>query len=190
MHTAANGPDIDIAAELVRVVESVTAMCDHLVASLAVDRAEQRALLEADRAEQRALLEADRAERMIMIEALTKMVEALPAAITPASAPAPALPPQPRASERIVGGSVDAGPDPVIDLREAHQVREVRCRIGDEWVDGLEICGMVDDEAGVRYRVRRRVDGLAFAELVDAADIRYITPDTADDESSSRWSPL
>ena len=176
-------PAIDIAAELVRVVEVVSTMCDHLID-----------YIETDRAERQAMLDADRAERLLMIEALTKLVRSMPDAAThPALLEATDGP----NAERVVGGSMDAGPEPeadtIIDLRELGTVGEVRCRLGDRWVDGFEICGVSDDELGLRYRVRRRADGVVLPDLVDAADIQYVEPYddfTGPPAQQSNWSPL
>src|SRR4051812_46731675 len=35
---------------------------------------------------------------------------------------------------------------------------EVRCRFGDRWVDGFEVCERVAEDDRVRYRLRRRAD--------------------------------
>jgi hypothetical protein len=176
-------PTIDVASELVRVVEVVSTMCDHLID-----------YIETDRAERRAMLEADRAERLLMIEALTKLVRSIPGA---AGLPALEEGADAQFAERIVGGSMDAGPEPeadtIIDLRELGTVGEVRCRLGDRWVDGFEICGVSDDELGLRYRVRRRTDGIVLPDLVDAADIQYVEPYddfTGPPAQQSNWSPL
>jgi hypothetical protein len=115
----------------------------------------------------------------------------MPAAELPA-APDEAAP----AGERIIGGSMPAGPEPdaIIDLRELGTVGEVRCRLGDRWVDGFEICGVSDDELGLRYRVRRRADGVVLPDLVDAADIQYVEPYDGftgpPQQQTSNWSPL
>src|SRR5262249_38521735 len=90
-------------AELLRLFEVVTNMCDHVIE----------------------YIESDRAERRVMLETLATLGRAISdsaAALAPrlASAGVPVEPrvldrPEPR--ERVVGGSMPAGPDPVIDLR-------------------------------------------------------------------------
>ncbi|MDQ1382713.1 MAG: hypothetical protein QOG65_92, partial [Actinomycetota bacterium] len=99
--------------------------------------------------------------------------------------------------ERVIGGSMPAGPDPVIDLVErgaawdpappqtaepTPAVRltakdaavEVRGRIGDRWVEGFEICEVMSTPAGPRYRLRRRTDGVVLPELFEASSIRHV----------------
>ncbi|HET9729815.1 MAG TPA: hypothetical protein VFR41_10365, partial [Acidimicrobiia bacterium] len=53
-------------------------------------------------------------------------------------------------------------------------VVEVRCRFGDRWVDGFEICETIHDEAGERYRLRRRSDGTVLPELFAADAVRHV----------------
>jgi hypothetical protein len=161
-------PTVDVSTELVRVLDVVTTMCDHVIE----------------------YIEADRAERRLMIEALTRLARSLGDAVAAPSA---------SNSERVIGGSIPAGPD-MIDIREDPPVVElgdrpveVRCRFGDRWVDGFEICDIVNDSDGVRYRLRRRIDGVVLPELFDAADIRHVETfqqltDTPQQQRS--WSPL
>jgi hypothetical protein len=144
-------PTIDMSAELVRVLEVVTTMCGHVIG-----------FVEADREERRLMMQADREERRAMIEALSLLIARI--------GDQPAIPALPR--ERVIGGSMPAGPETVIDLRELETAREVCCRFGDQWLDGFEISEKVEDELGVRYRLRRRTDGAVLPELFSAADIR------------------
>ena len=129
-------------------------------------------------------VEADRAERHRMIETLTLLTRSV-------TAPEP---PAPNGNgERVVGGSMVPGPDPVIDLRPPETAVEVRCRFGDRWVDGFEIFEVLHSDLGVRYRLRRRVDGVVLPELFGAAAIRHVetfeelTPSSA---PNGHWSPL
>jgi hypothetical protein len=129
-------------------------------------------------------VEADRDERHRMIEVLTQLSRSV-------------TPPEPPAAngngERVVGGSMVPGPDPAIDLRAPETAVEVRCRFGDRWVDGFEIFEVLHNELGVRYRLRRRVDGVVLPELFSAAAIRHVetfeelTPSSLHDR---HWSPL
>jgi hypothetical protein len=163
-------PVADLQAELLKVLEVVTRMCDHVID----------------------YIEADRIERRTMVETLTNLTQALqqPAATVVASPPA--LPPV----ERVVGGSMPAAPERVIDVRDDHDETavEVRCLFGDRWVDGFEICEVIKDNGrGIRYRLRRRVDGVVLPELFDAADIRHV--ETFEELRSTppqqrHWSPL
>jgi hypothetical protein len=144
-------PAPPVPTELVRVLEVVTTMCDHVVE----------------------YIEADRVERRMMIDALTHLVHALGEAI-----PAPTTPAA--NGERLIGGSFTAGPEPDaqpdvdIDLTEPETAVEVKCRFGDRWVDGFEICEAVSEGDDLRYRLRRRIDGVVLPELFDAADIRHV----------------
>lgn len=161
-------PSVDVSSELVRVLDVVTTMCDHVIE----------------------YIEADRAERRLMIEALTRLARSLGEAVAAPSA---------SNSERVIGGSMPAGPD-VLDIREneppvvlGDQAVEVRCRFGDRWVDGFEICDIVNDANGVRYRLRRRIDGVVLPELFDAADIRHVETFqelTSTPNQQRSWSPL
>jgi hypothetical protein len=129
-------------------------------------------------------VEADRAERHRMIEALTLLTRS-------ATAPDSAAPNG--NGERLVGGSIAPGPDPEFDLRPPETAVEVRCRFGDRWVDGFEIFEVLHNDVGVRYRLRRRVDGVVLPELFAAAAIRHVetfeelTPSSPHDR---HWSPL
>jgi hypothetical protein len=205
----------EIPADLLRVLEAVTTMCDHVIE----------------------YIETDRAERRLMIEILGKLADRLaeaPAIGAPVTVPA-------LAGERVIGGSLPAGPDPapadpalpvtapeppvvdpapresttppataafepangqaahdgldggIIDLREADTAVEVRCRFGDRWVDGFEICDVLSDDTGVRYRLRRRIDGFVLPELFHATDIRHVETFAelqATPAQQRRWSAL
>jgi hypothetical protein len=171
---------IDIPTELLRVLDAVTSMCDHVIE----------------------YIEQDRSERPLMIEALTRLNRSL----GDREASIDAHPSSDR--ERVIGGTVDAGPDPlaagllagtpaedetVIDLRQEDTPVEVRCRFGDRWVEGFEICEVLHDGSGIRYRLRRRVDSVVLPDLFAAADIRHM--ETFEELTSERahprhWSPL
>ena len=51
---------------------------------------------------------------------------------------------------------------------------EVRGRFGDRWVDGFEICEVMETPEGHRYRLRRHRDGVVLPELFDATSIRHV----------------
>ncbi len=161
---AAESPD------LLRILDTVTRLCERVMDAL----------------------DEDRAERRVMVEALTRLTDALPAG-SPVVELAPAEP----TGERLIGGSMPAGPEPepepVIDIRDNDRSVEVRCRFGDNWVDGFEICEAINTELGVQYRLRRRVDGVVLPELFDAADIRHVETFeelTATPTQQRYWSPL
>ncbi len=148
--------------DVVRVLHAVTALCDRVVD----------------------YIEADRAERRLVVDALTRISGALdraPAtavadhAVTPPAVTPPAPEPRaPRDGERVLGGSMPATVDRVLDLRGQQTAVEVRCRFGGRWVDGFEIFDVITDEFGARYRLRRRVDGVVLPELFLATDVRHV----------------
>ena|GEM_PF-2975990 len=194
----------EIQTELLRVLEVVTSMCDHVIE----------------------YLEADRRERVAMLDTLTQLTRALTRE---------AVPPAPIVRERVLGGSMPAGPepvvvtelpaepfviaaslapeavepgipapvpghDPLIDLRDADRLIdlrdaeprpdevgiangshpttavEVRCRFGegDRWVAGFEIVEVLNGGDPARYRLRRQRDGAVLPQLFEAANIRHI----------------
>jgi hypothetical protein len=159
-------------AEFLRLLEVVTRMCDHVID----------------------FIEADRTERRLMIETLTQLARVITEGAAATVAAASALPAPAPPTERLLGGSMEAGPDPVIDLRSveprpASRPRvetnlseaptteiavEVRGRFGDRWVDGFEICEVMTTPDGPRYRLRRHRDGVVLPELFDATSIRHI----------------
>ena len=178
-------------AELLRLFEVVTNMCDHVIE----------------------YIEAERAERTMLIETLTRLGRAITdgaanaTAAANAAATAAATTTATAANgsrhdrelrERVIGGSMPAGPEPVIDLRqpdppavasstavpvEAAEVSasvpikiavEVKGRFGDRWVDGFEICEVMTTPEGPRYRLRRHRDGVVLPELFDATSIRHV----------------
>jgi hypothetical protein len=197
-------PPAEPQAEFLRLFEVVTRMCDHVID----------------------YIEADRAERRLMIETLSQLARVITdgaAATVAANASGPALLAPPAATppaesrERLIGGSMPAGPDPVIDLRQTEPrpaarprvqtdtetvlsdtasteiAVEVRGRFGDRWVDGFEICEVTTTPDGPRYRLRRQRDGVVLPELFDATSIRHIetfeqlSGDQLND-SSGHWS--
>ena len=183
---------IDIAAQLTHALERVTTMCDHVIQYVEVDRAERHAMLEAERA-----------ERRLTLEALGQLVRA--AGGQPPTLPVTLSP----GAERLLGGSISAGPDAdletepelVLDLNAAERGPEVRCRFDDVWLDGFEVSEVVHADEGVRYRLRRVADGTALPELFTSDDIRPVEhpdalahleniDDTPKNGSTSHWSPL
>jgi hypothetical protein len=126
-------------------------------------------------------IEADRVERRLMVETLTQLGHVITEGAATASF---------EARERVIGGSMPAGPERVLDLREAEREAErepwnpgasameiaveVRGRFGDRWVDGFEICEVMTTPDGPRYRLRRNRDGVVLPELFDATSIRHV----------------
>jgi hypothetical protein len=173
-------PQVDTQAEFLRLLEVVTSMCDHVIE----------------------YIEADRSERRMMIDTLTRLSRTITdgarATVAAASTPRPAPTGLFEARDRVVGGSMPAGPERDIDLRDPESQAEaqpqallteveplpgatsteiaveVRGRFGDRWVDGFEICEVMTTPDGPRYRLRRQRDGVVLPELFDATSIRHI----------------
>ncbi len=177
-------------AEFLRLLEVVTSMCDHVIEYIENDRAERRVMVDTLTDLGRVITEGAAA-----IVSATASIPALapPASNARASGSAPDDEPFVHGRERVIGGSMPAGPEPVIDLvapeapwepapvtaprtsaRDA--AVEVRGRIGDRWVDGFEICEVITTPAGPRYRLRRRLDGVVLPELFEASSIRHVDP--------------
>lgn len=157
------GIELQMQTEFLRLLEVVTSMCDHVIE----------------------YIETDRAERQLMLETLRELGRVITDGATAAVGAAAAAP----SRQRVIGGSMPAGPDPVIDLsppvdlcppvdielRETREIAvEVRGRFGDRWVDGFEICEVMTTPDGPRYRLRRHRDGVVLPELFDATSIRHV----------------
>jgi hypothetical protein len=72
-------------------------------------------------------------------------------------------------------------------------VVEVRCRFGDRWVDGFEVCDVVAHGGDLRYRLRRRSDGSVLPRLFSAEELRAVSPSpdaTVPRERRGGWSEL
>jgi hypothetical protein len=72
-------------------------------------------------------------------------------------------------------------------------VVEVRCRFGDRWVDGFEVCDVVAHGGDLRYRLRRRSDGSVLPRLFSAEELRAVSPApdaTVPRERRGGWSEL
>ncbi len=52
---------------------------------------------------------------------------------------------------------------------------EVRCRFGDRWVTGFEVCEVIRLDDVTRYRLRRRSDGSVIPTLFDEKDLRFFS---------------
>ncbi len=199
-----NGPGLDSQGEFLRLLEVVTSMCDHVIEYIEADRAERRQMMEMLTQLGRVITEGS-AAAVAAFTALSTAntnaaVHANPALpIEPAAAatllPTPMAAPEPVAAalprERVIGGSMPAGPEPHLDLvacrvesrrprvrdagvgQDPHPV-EVRGKFGDRWVDGFEICEVMSTPSGPRYKLRRQRDGVVLPELFDATNIRHV----------------
>jgi hypothetical protein len=69
--------------------------------------------------------------------------------------------------------------DPLPPVSEARSVPtdgvEVRCRFGDRWVTGFEVCEVIRFDDVTRYRLRRRSDGSVLPTLFEDRDVRFFT---------------
>ncbi len=142
----------------------------------------------------------DRAERTALVDAVSRLTTVLTVAgsFSFTSAPTPGR-------ETVIGGTVDpppaagtidTGPHDEIDLeavarepepssepapvpRAGRPVRpdgvEVRCRFGDRWVTGFEVCEVIRLDDVTRYRLRRRSDGSVIPTLFDEKDLRFFS---------------
>jgi len=166
------------AAELAKAVEEIARMC-----SLVADR-----------------VEAEREERKAMIEAVGALAQRALTLGAGAGAPAPAEPARPR----VVGGSIFTSrvPAPDADIvlvdngaaDEEHianlQVRtSVRCRFGDQWIDGLEVAEIINRTDGEpRYRLRRETDRYVLPPLFEARDLQIVSDDAREPTNPrTRW---
>ncbi len=192
-------------AEILRLLEVVTNMCDHVIEYIEADKADRRLMLET--LTQLGRVITDGAATIAAVSAQALAAPAAPVTIEvadvptdPAPTPAGAFAVAP--GERVLGGSMPAGPEPVIDLVEPEPepdpepspepqpefatvappsaaatmeiAVEVRGRFGDRWVDGFEICEVMTTPDGPRYRLRRQRDGVVLPELFDATNIRHV----------------
>jgi hypothetical protein len=201
---------LEMQAEFLRLLEVVTSMCDHVIEYIESDRAERRVMVETLTDLGRVIT--DGAAAVVAAAASVRMIDA-PADEARSSGARAGESASSHADagvvdlrERVIGGSMPAGPEPVIDLvardaawdpgpapaAEAVPPRpsrltatdaavEVRGLIGDRWVDGFEICDVMSTAAGPRYRLRRRRDGVVLPELFEASGIRHV--DTFDREA-------
>ena len=128
-------------------------------------------------------INADRAERHELIASLQELV-AGPNGTDAARAV------DPPTATRVLGGAVyaelvdidltddEAGignNGEVVDvLRPRDAPVQVWSLVDDDWVGGFEICGVVERDGAVQYRLRRRSDQSVLPKLFDAADVRPV----------------
>ena len=163
--------DVDLSHMLRRVVDT----CDALAERVQLDKIERTALLDAVSRLTTAVavagtfalpqpgretviggtVEPDRRPDEIDLEAeAAKVAEPIAAPATVLDAPAPL--PVPDGQARLDGV-------------------EVRCRFGDRWVAGFEVCEVIRLDDVTRYRMRRRSDGSVLPTLFDEKDLRFFS---------------
>jgi hypothetical protein len=80
--------------------------------------------------------------------------------------------------------AIAAAPGPVVRPPAGRPVRpdgvEVRCRFGDRWVTGFEVCEVIRVDDTSRYRLRRRSDGSVIPTLFDEKDLRFFSTSFVD----------
>jgi hypothetical protein len=135
-------------------------------------------------------IQADRVERAALVDAVARLMVG--------TAPYSGLP----RGETIIGGSVNPSSSPNGsqsvggESRDGDQTLaetvqepgdmcgsqtpsqgpvEVRCRFGEEWVDGFEIHDVFETSGTLRYRLRRRSDDYILPKLFDENDVRPYT---------------
>jgi hypothetical protein len=64
----------------------------------------------------------------------------------------------------------------------------VRCRFGDGWIGGLEVCELVGDGPTVRYRLRRTVDDYVLPARFDRRDLELADDAATPPDSPGHWS--
>jgi hypothetical protein len=136
-------------------------------------------------------IESERAERKALIDAVGLLAQHMME--SNALAPAP----------RVIGGNVyatddDPDRDEIVlvddeNHRTHHWTRlgvgaRVRCRFGDGWIGGLEVCEILGDGPTVRYRVRRTIDEYVLPATFERRDLELSDDATAPSDAPGRWS--
>lgn len=171
--------------EVVQVLRRVTDACDSLVECVQLDRLERTAL-------------ADAVGRLTSAVAAAGSPPLLPSPADRATVIGGTVDPPPdepgpspafaRVDPTLEGPTVDidlaAADEPVpvavpteppTTLPARPDGVEVRCRFGDRWVSGFEVCEVVERDHRTRYRLRRRSDGSVIPTLFEEKDLRFFT---------------
>jgi hypothetical protein len=134
-------------------------------------------------------IESEREERKALTAAMGMLAQH---ALNPPANQAPARP-------RVLGGSVYATPtndNDIVLVEEGMNVDDlamfeigtsVRCRFGDQWIDGLEVCEIIDNIETLKYRLRRSADGYVLPALFSGRDLEVVD-DNAQTSGRGRWS--
>ncbi len=164
--------------DLAAAVEEIARMCALLAERIEIERDERRALVEAV-----TMLARQTMEQRPALELGEREERSEPGVIKP----------------RLVGGNVYASTSDdaeivLVDETANGQDRmsrlamgaAVRCRFGDGWIEGLEVCEVVGDGADVRYRIRRVVDQYVLPARFDRIDLELVG-DSSPPNARGRW---
>ncbi len=178
-------------SELANVLRQVALTCENLAERVQLDRIERSALVDAVSRLTTTLAVAGTfptpQPRTTVIGGTVDPEQAT----MPSVIPAPVEPNAPTVETEIEidldaeEHGVDAGEPPTltptpIPATAVRQVPprdgvEVRCRFGDRWVTGFEVCEVIRFDDETRYRLRRRSDGSVLPTLFDEKDLRFFT---------------
>ncbi|MGZ6969533.1 MAG: hypothetical protein ACXVKN_17550 [Acidimicrobiia bacterium] len=173
-------------SELGRVLTQVVETCEMLSERVQIDRIERAALVDAV-SRLTAVLAGAAAMSLAPAAAVRETViggtvrppapPPSPPGVIPAGAePIEAL--EPDARDEIDLVAEDRAPEPPAPP-PVRPVRpdgvEVRCRFGDRWVTGFEVCEVIRLDDSTRYRLRRRSDGSVIPTLFDEKDLRFFS---------------
>jgi hypothetical protein len=190
---AACGTIAERNAELVRALERVVDACDALSQRVQIDRIERAALVDA----------IGRLTTALAVSGTVPLPSAPPGphsaviggTVDPSHLAASETIParnEPIETTPLPAAATGAGPsDDEIDLEAEERAPEppgrprgrsartdgveVRCRFGDRWVTGFEVCEVITLDDAIRYRLRRRSDGSVLPTLFDQKDLRFFT---------------
>jgi hypothetical protein len=171
-------------SELVQALGALRTTCDALTERVQIDRVERTALVDA-------------ISRLTTAVAVTSgyAIEAAPASLRPTVLGGTVDPAQPADAPGIFGAATDTEavtftdeidleaaarePEEIPPPAPGRPVRpddiEVRCRFGDRWVTGFEVCEVIRLNGATRYRLRRRSDGSVIPTLFDEKDLRFFS---------------
>jgi hypothetical protein len=186
-------------AELAQVLRQVAQTCEVLAEQVQLDRIERTALVDAVSRLTTTLaiagtLPAPNGRPTVIGGTVDPEQAPLPATLTEAALEAEAraaeaAPDTPAAMLREIDLEAEARvpePEPTAAPSEAatrpvpRDGVEVRCRFGDRWVTGFEVCEVIRFDDTTRYRLRRRSDGSVLPTLFDEKDLRFFTTSFTD----------
>jgi hypothetical protein len=144
-------------------------------------------------------IDSERAERQALVDAVSVLARHVMESNT--------LPPR---APRVIGGNVYATPasnndepnnngsDEIVLVDDGDQQTNhwsnlgigarVRCRFGDGWIGGLEVCELIGDGPTLRYRVRRTVDDYVLPARFQRRELELADDASMPPDSPGRWS--